>query len=838
MKNILTIFRRDFTAYFTSPIGYIFMIVFLLISVGLYMTTFFAFPVADMRGFFSNLPVLLCVFIPAVTMRVWAEERKENTWEMLLTFPMRARELVLGKFLATLAFFALALAATCTVPIMLASLGNPDNGALFTGYLGTLFLGAFFLAIGIFFSALCKDQIVAFVVTLLACFAIFLVGTDFVAAQMDSWFDGLGTLLRDAVGLSEHYEAFLRGVIELTDILYFLVWIVLMLILNMMFIEGRSRAGMRVTFSAAVAICVGIGLAFNWLIAGQSIARADVTEDKIYTVSPATGRILTNLEAPVRLTLYITPKSEMPTALTSLEQDVLDKLEEMRLAGDGKLKYNVVNLRAANVLGKADDPFAEKDDNEPEDEAKAIEERMLDKGLAPFQVQAMDADQVTNKLIYSSIGVAYRAEKEEFIPQILPQNLDQLEYRLVNVIYKIARPEPAVVALVAPKDTVPPEMRQMYMQMGQPVPESMDPYADLEEWLRAEKYDVKRVALTKEDPLPDEYDTLVVLNPREFNERQWWEVNRALVSGKDVFLAVQEYEWNYQIVRNRLSVSKNPLMPNVNTMLEKYGLGVSKDFLMDVNKVTLNIPAGGDALARLLGGGQPVDLPIQMHTTLAQMNQDVSITSGLGMVLYLWGTALDLDDEKLSELGLEHQVLMQSSERAWAVPADAPTETLNDALQNPPAEGDQFPLMAMVTGQFPDAFKDEPRPAWPPERPRPGQPPQPPEEEGEPAPIQPAPGKLVLLGCAESFNDNMLTSANNLDLFLNTVDALALTEDLVHVRSKKAISRIIERPETGTRVFWKVVNYGAVNILLAAIGIGVYLFRRQRRIAYAAAYNN
>ena len=82
MKNVTTIFRRDFAAYFTSPVGYIFMIVFLLISVGLYMTTFFAFPLADMRGFFTNLPILLCVFIPAVTMRVWAEERKENTWEM------------------------------------------------------------------------------------------------------------------------------------------------------------------------------------------------------------------------------------------------------------------------------------------------------------------------------------------------------------------------------------------------------------------------------------------------------------------------------------------------------------------------------------------------------------------------------------------------------------------------------------------------------------------------------------------------------------------------------------------------------------------------------------
>ena len=164
MKNAITIFRRDFTAYFTSPIGYIYMIVFLLISVGLYMTTFFVFPVADMRNFFGNMPLMLCIFIPAVTMRVWAEERKENTWEMLLTFPMKAWELVLGKFLATLAFFGLTLLATGTLPIMLMNLGNPDMGPILGGYFGTFLLGAFFLAIGIFVSGFCKDQIVACVV--------------------------------------------------------------------------------------------------------------------------------------------------------------------------------------------------------------------------------------------------------------------------------------------------------------------------------------------------------------------------------------------------------------------------------------------------------------------------------------------------------------------------------------------------------------------------------------------------------------------------------------------------------------------------------------------------
>lgn len=187
MRNTLSIMRRDLAAYFTSPIGYIYLIVFVTVSVGLYVTGFFSGPilVIDMRPFFENLPLMLCVFIPAVTMRVWAEERKENTWEMLLTFPMRAHELVLGKYLAALAFFGLTLVATVTVPFMLFWLGNPDAGVILGGYVGTALVGATFLAMGIFFSGFFKDQIVAFVITLLACFIMFLVGTNFIASYLD-----------------------------------------------------------------------------------------------------------------------------------------------------------------------------------------------------------------------------------------------------------------------------------------------------------------------------------------------------------------------------------------------------------------------------------------------------------------------------------------------------------------------------------------------------------------------------------------------------------------------------------------------------------------------------
>jgi len=138
MKNIshlLTIFRRETAAYFNQAIAYIFIIVFVILNGGLFMTQFFLIGLADMRSFFMTLPFVLSVFIPAVTMRTWAEEKRGNTLELLLTFPMGPHELVLGKFLAGCLFYLAALLGTLTIPLMLMMLGSPDLGIVFGGYL-------------------------------------------------------------------------------------------------------------------------------------------------------------------------------------------------------------------------------------------------------------------------------------------------------------------------------------------------------------------------------------------------------------------------------------------------------------------------------------------------------------------------------------------------------------------------------------------------------------------------------------------------------------------------------------------------------------------------------
>ena len=160
-------------------------------------------------------------------------------------------------------------------------------------------------------------------------------------------------------------------------------------------------------------------------------------------------------------------------------------------------------MEATSVLQAPD-----KETSEGGTEPEGLEKRLLDKGVRPFSVQALREDEVINKLVYAALGIAYKDKDEEIVPRVLPDDLDTLEYRIINTLYKLSRDAPPTVALVAPKDplNIPPYMRQLYMQMGRPLPQTEDPYETLERLLRLEKYDVRRVELAHELGYPGRGD--------------------------------------------------------------------------------------------------------------------------------------------------------------------------------------------------------------------------------------------------------------------------------------------------------------------------------------------
>jgi ABC-2 type transport system permease protein len=237
MNKTMAIFKKEFKSYFISPIAYVFITVFLATSSYLFFHVFFLNNQADMRGFFDPLPIIFLFFIPAIAMRSWAEERKVKTLELLLTWPVSDFEVVAGKFLASFCFIAVAIVLTVTIPLSIFFIGGkPDVGPIVTGYIGALLMGGAYLAIGMWISSYTENQIIAFLLGVVACFAFYIIGSPFIVMFASPFFASIFTYL----GLGGHFDSIQRGVIDSRDIVYYLSIIGFFLFLNMQSLSSRK----------------------------------------------------------------------------------------------------------------------------------------------------------------------------------------------------------------------------------------------------------------------------------------------------------------------------------------------------------------------------------------------------------------------------------------------------------------------------------------------------------------------------------------------------------------------------------------------------------------------
>ncbi|MGD8396993.1 MAG: ABC transporter permease subunit [Candidatus Eiseniibacteriota bacterium] len=236
MDRIKAIFRREFRSYFRSPIAYIFISAFLITSSWFFFQTFFIINFASMRNFFDLLPWIFLFFLPMITMRLWAEEKKLGTIEVLMTLPVRDHEVVLGKYLASFAVLAVALVLTLPIPIIVAVLGNPDIGVIVSSYVGALLMGGAYLAIGLFVSSLTKNQIVAAIIGWVACFALFFLGNDLVLFNVPRFL----VPVFEYMGLGAHFNSIMRGIIDSRDLIYYVSVIAFFLFLNVRVVESQK----------------------------------------------------------------------------------------------------------------------------------------------------------------------------------------------------------------------------------------------------------------------------------------------------------------------------------------------------------------------------------------------------------------------------------------------------------------------------------------------------------------------------------------------------------------------------------------------------------------------
>ena len=244
MRNIWIIAKREMVSYFATPLAYVFIVIFLALSGALafYIGGFMSRGQADLQPFFDYHPWLYLLLIPAISMRLWAEERKTGTIENLMTLPVSAAEAVIGKFLAAWAFAGLALALTFPMWITVNVLGSPDNGIILASYVGSLLIAGAFLAIGSCVSALTTNQVIAFIIAATVCFLFTMSGLELVLNVFRLWAPDLLVDTIASLSLLTHFNAVTKGVIELRDIIYFASMMAVWLLATIVAIDLKKAA--------------------------------------------------------------------------------------------------------------------------------------------------------------------------------------------------------------------------------------------------------------------------------------------------------------------------------------------------------------------------------------------------------------------------------------------------------------------------------------------------------------------------------------------------------------------------------------------------------------------
>jgi gliding-associated putative ABC transporter substrate-binding component GldG len=643
---------------------------------------------------------------------------------------------------------------------------------------------------------------------------------DFISELIDGWIPGWGSFLKINFGMTRHFIGLEKGVMDTRDVLYFIVMTVTFLMLNIFSIEDRMKPKAKFLFSAAVVVSLSISMVFNSLIFDIPIGRMDLTEGRIYTVSEATKDIFQKLKSPVLIKLYISPTDKMPTPFKTLEQDIKDRLEELKVVSNGKLDFKTIHMEVTQ-------PSAQGEKKE------SLEDQLQQKGIQPFQVKIIEEDAMGIKLVYSAISIAYKEKAEGIIPRVLPTSLNTLEYDLMSKIYKMTLDKKPLVALVAPysEKSVDAKTMAVLSQFG-PVPSEYrdDKYRIIDELLRYEEYDLRRIRLTKEEPLPDDLNTLIIIAPESLNDRQRYEINRFLYEGGNVIIAAQGYNYNYSQGEQGISImpQKNDL--GLNELLDNYGIKISDDLLMDEKDQVISISRGtsfGPFAVSI-----PVKAPMQIMVDQDDMDQKISITSRLSPFLYLWGSPLDIDNDRISKNNLKATTLFTSSKDSWKVAYQGRPLERTD-IEHYDSVEDKLPLGVLIEGQFPNSYKGQSPPSWLPSSDQAQTPAETSAEKKEAEPVYNArPGKLLVIGCSKMFEDDLIKTGGARNLFINSVDALTLGDELINIRSHQAIDRVVKKLGGMQKLWFRFLTIVFIPIVMIILGSLRVIFRRKEKQQY------
>jgi ABC-type uncharacterized transport system involved in gliding motility auxiliary subunit/ABC-type transport system involved in multi-copper enzyme maturation permease subunit len=749
VSPVLAVYKREFAAYFASPLAAVFIVIFLMLAAAFtfYFGGFFEAGQADLQAFFRFHPWLYLLLVPAIAMGLWAEERKSGTLELLLTQPLTLWQAVLGKFFAAWSILALALALSFPLWVTVNWLGEPDNGVILAGYLASLLMAGAFLAIGGCLSAATRSQVLAFILAALVSLLFLLAGFPLALDPLRAWLPQAAIDAAASLSVLTHFQAIQRGVLDLRDVLYFVLMIVAWMVATVLVIEIRKGSVKRVAPWIALPV-LALAFASAVWVSGALLrgARADLTEQRQYTLSDGTVRILRGLKSPITLQLYYSERAAAgQPQFRVYAQRVRELLEEMVARSGGRLSLEHV------------DPDAFSDE---EDTATGL-------GL-----RAVPLPNSGETLFFGIVG-RNADDEESVMPFLEPAKEVFLEYDLAKLVTTLSDRRKPVLAVLGDLNTGP----NLDPLTGQPNAGWM-----VDRQLR-EFFDLRRLQAAPSS-IGDDVDLLLLIHPKSPGPETEYAIDQFVLRGGRLLVFVDP-----DAEADPRGNALDPLAPNATrasdlpTLFRAWGLG------FDPNRVVL------DAQNALQVQPDPSAPPqrnlaiLGLHAT--DMNQRDVVTAALETVNLSSAGALTL----LPGSTLKLEALLQSSRSAMLADAPRVREAASDPgllNQGFQPDGVSHVLAGRLTGPLKSAF---------PERSGPG------HRSASAKPVN-----IIVVADTDILSDRLWVErqdflgqavanafANNADFVYNAADNLVGNEDLIAVRTRPTTSRPFVRVDVVRR---------------------------------------
>ncbi len=519
---IRAIFRRNFISYFSNPTGYVFICVFVMLSsfAAFWPNEFFNANLANLDQLNRSLPFILLVFIPAITMSIWSEERRQGTDELLLTIPAGDFEVVLGKYLAAVAIYSVSLAFSLVSNyLVLVNLGSPDIGLLVGTYFGYWIVGLAMLSMGMVASFLTSNLTVGFILG-----ALFNAPLVFAALMPDwAWLRPLKQL-----SISEQFRDFASGVISFASVGYFLAIVALMLYLSVVLLgrrhwrggsEGSATAGHYLVRFIMLAIVV---VALNVFLTHHDRLRADVTTEGLNSLAPKTRELIKNLDAdhPVVIEYFVSPS--VPESYVQTRLDLLTTLREFQALGGDKIR----------VVGHEVEPFSE---------GASIAEQQY--GIMPIPVEGRSRGAYTREEIF--LGLAVMCGLDKVVIPFLDRGIP-VEYEVVRSIATVSQQERKKIGVLQTDAQLFATFDMQTMSPGQ----NQQIIDELEK-----QYDVVQVDPTS--PITETFDVLLAVQPSSLGPEQMKNFVAAVRSGQPTAI----FEDPFPLLNQQVPGTTAPKMP-------------------------------------------------------------------------------------------------------------------------------------------------------------------------------------------------------------------------------------------------------------------------------------